>query len=220
MGTTSPGSVSIAVVGLRANTELMAHVNLAERNSCPATLYGFANEQTAAVRLIYDDGSTLPLTLVAGPAALQTGGHFFYSVIHCDKMADRVEALDGAGKVILTQDTWDARQGYSTKPSHPPKAADFVTSGEGDADGGGFSSSGFFAVPAEGGTIEFTVQHDGTTPFEVTPWCGTGIVPVEWAEGPSGPGGSGVIRLEVPAGNVACAFANIRSNSTWRISGR
>jgi DNA-binding CsgD family transcriptional regulator len=220
MGTTWPGSVNIAIVGLRANTDLLAHVNLAERNTCPATLYGFADQETAAVRLIYDDGSVLPLTLVAGPAALQTEGRFFYSVIDCEKMVDHVEALDGAGNIIASQDLWDARQGYSTKPSHPPLAADFVTSGEGDPGGGGFSSSGFFAVPTEGATIEFNVQHEGTIPFEVTPWCGTGIVPVEWVEGPSGPGGSGVIRLQIPAGNVACAFANIRSNSTWRISGR
>jgi hypothetical protein len=80
MGTTWPGSVNIAIVGLRANTDLLAHVNLAERNTCPATLYGFADQETAAVRLIYDDGSVLPLTLVAGPAALQTEGRFFYSV--------------------------------------------------------------------------------------------------------------------------------------------
>jgi len=188
--------------------------------SCPwTTISGMVPPQVDRVQVLSTTGDVRTLDLVPAPPELKTDGRFYFAAFRCDGSLSLVQALDADGNVLGSQELYDPLHAPVTT-SHPPLAADSHTSGIGDPDGRGSVGGPAFAVPPTATTVMFDVDHQGNGPISIGAYCNTGIVDVRWVGPRDATNGSGVIAIDVPAGNVACHFFDIRAFGPWWIDGR
>lgn len=188
--------------------------------SCPwTTISGMVPPNVDRVQVLSITGNARTLDLVPAPPELKTDARFYYSAFPCDGSLSLVQALDAAGNVLGSQELYDPEHAPITT-SHPPVASELHTSGIGDPSGGGSVGGPAFAVPSTAATVMFDVDHQGNGAISIGAYCNTGIVEVRWV-GPRDPkDGSGVVAIDVPAGNVACHLFDIRAYGPWWIDGR
>ncbi len=188
--------------------------------SCPwTTISGMVPPEVNRVQVLSITGDARTLDLFPAPPELKTDGRFYFAAFPCDGSLSLVQALDPDGNVLGSQELYDPKHAPITT-SHPPLPEDFHSSGIGDPDGSGSSAGPAFAVPRMATTVMFDVDHQGDGPISVSAYCNTGIVEVRWVGPRTEPSGSGAIAIDIPAGNVACHFFDIRAYGPWWIDGR
>ncbi|MCZ2110034.1 MAG: hypothetical protein LC118_10800, partial [Dehalococcoidia bacterium] len=188
--------------------------------SCPfTTISGMVPPNVDRVEVLSISGDVRTLDLVPAPPELKTDGRFYYAAFPCDGSLSLIQALDADGNVLGSQELYDPKHAPITT-SHPPAVSDLHASGVGEPDGRGGGGGQAFAVPPTAMTVMFDVDHQGNGPIAIGAYCNTGIVDVRWIGPRDSASGSGVIAIDVPAGNVACHFFGIRAYGPWWIDGR
>lgn len=133
----------------------------------------------------------------------------------------RITSYDEHGNVLETRNLYDP-------PGTPPRAqitaplSHLVQIGSFRDDGsfGNFdpssSRAGAIARP-EGGTYRFRIEHDGTRPLALHLWCQTGVMSLNWIEGPDSSGNGG-ISANIPPNSAGCFFLASGGDGAYRIS--
>jgi DNA-binding CsgD family transcriptional regulator len=190
------------------------------RGACPAPFAGYVTGGAVAVRATFADGTTIVVPANGTSPSMPADVRFFSVAAPCEPWPGKVESLDAAGNVVDSQDMPDPRAFNPDYRSSPPTAAAFEATGQGEPGTRGGANGLAFAVDPAGARYEFTVTHTGTLPLRIIPWCATGTITPAHVSGPTDAGGSGVIALDVPPGNVACFFMVTGADGDWRIAGR
>jgi DNA-binding CsgD family transcriptional regulator len=203
-----------------ADASHMLILPIASRDDCPSPFAGYVTGGAVAVRATFAHGTTMTIPANATSPSMPADVRFFSVAAPCEPWPGKVESLDAGGNVVDSQDMPDPRAFNPDYRSNPPTVADFIGSGTGSAGGRGGVNGLAFAVDPAGGRNEFTVTYAGALPERIIPWCATGLLAPSYISGPDDAGGSGVIAVDVPAGNVACFFLVTGADGEWRIAGR
>lgn len=186
-----------------------------------ALFSGTASLETDHIELdLYGSGS-VSVPVVTAPAQLGLKSKFWGIVVDSPDLVGRYRAIAADGSTIEEHRLYDP-------PGTPPRAqitaplSDLVQIGSFRNDGspGTFdpssSRAGAVARP-EGGTYRFRIEHDGTRPLALYLWCQTGVMTLEWHEGPDS-SGNGVISADIPPNSAGCFFLVGGGDGAYRIS--
>jgi len=209
-----------------------SHTN--KRDFVPSVFMGFGNQRAGLfygststdadhVELSLYDGRTVRVPLVDLPGALGLDARFWAYELDPRNLVGEMRAVAADG-TVLDRETIFQPPGYVPPPgqtrSGPLRELIQVGSGRADPNSGsipfGGSRPGQIADQA-GGEYRFLIEHDGTLPLQLVFWCQTGIIPLEWIEGPDA-AGNGIVSAQVPPDSAGCFFRESGADGTHRIT--